>query len=119
MEAKDAKTFEQQQAEAMAAAAQAKQQSVPVMGMPVFQQKYGIGALAIAAVIGGGIGFALGTYVFPGIGLSQRGAARAVGNVMQGAGLGLTAVNTMANLEQQQQMQQMMADQMAAAASVQ
>lgn len=103
MEANNAKTAEQMQAEAMAAAAQGKQ-NVPVMGMPVFQQKYGVGALLIAGVAGGLLGFGLGSYILPNLGMSQRAAARAVGNIAQGAGLGLTAVNTLNNLEMQQQM---------------
>lgn len=113
MEANNAKTAEQMQAEAMAAAAQGKQ-SVPVMGMPVFQQKYGVGALLIAGVAGGLLGFGLGSYILPNLGMSQRAAARAVGNIAQGAGLGLTAVNTLNNLEMQQQMaaQQQIADAM-------
>ena len=113
MEANNAKTAEQMQAEAMAAAAQGKQ-SVPVMGMPVFQQKYGVGALLIAGVAGGLLGFGLGSYILPNLGTSQRAAARAVGNIAQGAGLGLTAVNTLNNLEMQQQMaaQQQIADAM-------
>lgn len=113
MEANNAKTAEQMQAEAMAAAAQGKQ-SVPVMGVPMFQQKYGIGALAIAAFVGGLAGFGLGSYILPNLGMSQRAAARAVGNIAQGAGLGLTAVNTLNNLEMQQQMaaQQQIADAM-------
>ena len=113
--AKNAKTFEQQQAEAMAAA-QATKQSVPVMGMPVFQQKYGVGALLIAGVAGGLLGFGLGSYVLPNLGMSQRAAARAVGNIAQGAGLGLTAVNTLNNLEMQNQLaaQQQIADGLAA-----
>lgn len=115
MEANNAKTAEQMQAEAMAAAAQGKQ-SVPVIGMPVFQQKYGVGALLIAGVAGGLLGFGLGSYILPNLGMSQRAAARAVGNIAQGAGLGLTAVNTLNNLEMQQQMaaQQQIADAMAA-----
>lgn len=114
MEAKEAKTFEQMQAEAMAAS-QATKQSVPVTRMPVFQQKYGIGALFIAAGVGGLLGFGLGSYILPNLGMSQRAAARAVGNIAQGAGLGLTAVNTLNNLEMQNQLaaQQQIADAMA------